>query len=138
MTDSDMFKYVFQSGYFWGDYKEPLQHWANSLTVNALTDPVLSVRLWSLGLGLGCLLFVHRFVARLWNDSAADLTAALMVLSEYYFYFDVIGINEAFLYGLGTAYIYTSYVLLEKRNWAAGLLSLFLLLQILMLRLPHH
>ncbi len=131
-SDWEKYKYVFQSGFFWGDYKEPLQHWANSLTVNVFTDPVLSVRLWSLTLALMCLLFVHRFVARVWNENAAHLTAVLMVLSEYYFYFDVIGINEAFLYGLGVPYIYTSYVFLEKRNWIAGLFSLSLLLGILL------
>jgi hypothetical protein len=125
-------KFVYQSGRHHLDYKEPLQYWANSLTVHMTQDPLIGCRIWSILLGAVGLFFLHRWVSRIWNESAAHLSAAIMAVSEYYFYFDSIAINEAFLYGLGAAFIYYTYDLLERSRWISGALSLLLLLGLLL------
>ncbi len=107
-------QYLTLNGSLFDDYKEPLQYWLTSLTVTTWDNPLIGMRLWSLvmgGLGLTC---TYLLVARLWDVRAASITGGLIVLSEYYFYFDAIALHEAHIYGWGTFYLYTLYLFLEE------------------------
>jgi hypothetical protein len=130
-ADWETNRWLFQNGRLYGEYKEPLQYWLDALTVNLSASPVVNLRLWSFLLGFVGLAFLHRFAARVWSEPAANATALLVVFSEFFFYFDSIALNEAFLYGLGTAYLYFSYDFLEKRRWGSGALSVLILVGVL-------
>ncbi len=133
-ADWDHNKWLFQNGRLYGEYKQPLQYWADALSVDLWNDPLLGLRIWSLLLGLCGLFFLHRLTARLWSEAAAHVAAGLVVVSEFFFYFDSVALNESFLYGLGTAYLYFSFDFLDRRRWISGALSLLLLVAVLSIK----
>ncbi len=121
----DQYKYISLNGNLNNDYKVPLQFWVNSLTVvNEWKNPILGVRIWSILLGFCGLFFTQLLIKHIWNKTAAIFTAGLIVFSEYYFYFDSIGLNEVFLYGFGAAYLFFLYDTLKNNNWISGILSI--------------
>ncbi|MBF0279275.1 MAG: glycosyltransferase family 39 protein [SAR324 cluster bacterium] len=120
-------RYLSVNGELNYDYKMPLQFWANSLTINLWKNPLVSVRLWSILMGFCGLFFTQLLVAYLWNKTAALWAAGMIVVSEYYLYFDSIGLTEAFLYGLGAAYLFFLYYTLLHRSWLTGFLTILFL-----------
>ena len=108
-TDWEQNKYISLDGRMYGDYKDPLQYWITSLTVDLVGNPIVGVRLWSALFGLVGLIFTIRLVTRVWSREAGLVAGALIVFSEHYFYFDSIALAEVCVYGIGAAYLYYSY-----------------------------
>ena len=108
------------------DYKEPLQFWLTSLTVNLWKNPLVGVRIWSLMLGFCGLFFTQLLVKRIWGNTVAIIVAFLIILSEYYFYFDSIGIQEVYIYGFGAAFLYFLYDFFSSNRWRNGVIAILL------------
>ncbi len=108
------------------DYKEPLQFWLTSLTVNLWKNPLLGVRIWSLIFGFCGLVFTQLLVKRIWGNTVAIIVGFLIILSEYYFYFDSIGLTEVYIYGLGAAFLYFLYDFFSSNKWRNGIIAVLL------------
>ena len=123
-ADWQAHRFVTLDGTFGNEFKRPLQFWLGSLTVGAFADPLTGLRLWTFALGLIGFVCAALLVARLYGPLAALFTAAFILQSEYYLYFDSVAITEAFVYGAGTLYVYLLCVYLQsedKRTRAATL-----------------
>ncbi|MBF0287933.1 MAG: tetratricopeptide repeat protein [SAR324 cluster bacterium] len=129
---ADWQKYKFFSLHQMGeDYFEPLQFWLTSLTVDWWKSPLTGVRIWSLLMGFLGITFTQLLVVRIWNKTAAIFTGMLILASEFFFYFDSIALNEVYLYGMGSVFVYLLYVGLECRNWKASLAAALIFLAML-------
>ena len=125
-SDWGKFKFISMDGTMRVDYKEPLQFWLTSLTVNLWKNPLVGVRIWSLMLGFCGLFFTQLLVKRIWGNTVAIIVAFLIILSEYYFYFDSIGIQEVYIYGFGAAFLYFLYEFFNSNNWRNGVIAILL------------
>ena len=81
-SDWGKFKFISMDGTMFVDYKEPLQFWLTSLTVNLWKNPLVGVRIWSLMLGFCGLFFTQLLVKRIWGNTVAIIVAFLIILSE--------------------------------------------------------
>jgi 4-amino-4-deoxy-L-arabinose transferase-like glycosyltransferase len=110
-------KYVSVGGSFSGDYKEPLQYWLTSISVNWWTNPLWGVRLWSII--IGCFGFVSWLclIKKIFGNRVVGIFGLLYLFSGYYLYFDSIGLAEVYIYSGGAIFFYLSYQWLTKRHW---------------------
>lgn len=125
-------KYISVSGIFFGDYKEPLQYWLTSVSVNWWANPLWGVRLWSIIISLAGFVALIFFVKKLLGDRVAMIFGLLYIFSGYYLYFDSIALAEVYIYSLGSIFLYLSYLWLMKQRWyylviASAVFSLALL-----------
>ena len=125
-SDWEKYKFISMDATMFVDYKEPLQFWLTSLTVNLWKNPLLGVRIWSLMLGFFGLVFTQLLVKRIWGNTVAIIVGFLIVISEYYFYFDSIGLTEVYIYGFGAALLYFLYEFFNSNNWRNGVIAILL------------
>tara|TARA_B100000315_G_scaffold117158_1_gene107417 strand:+ start:3081 stop:4649 length:1569 start_codon:yes stop_codon:yes gene_type:complete len=125
-SDWGKFKFISMDGTMFIDYKAPLQFWLTSLTVNLWKNPLIGVRIWSLMLGFCGLFFTHLLVKRIWGNTVAIIVAFLIIISEYYFYFDSVGVTEVYIYGLGAAFLYFLHDFFSSNKWGSGAIAILL------------
>ncbi|MBF0286402.1 MAG: tetratricopeptide repeat protein [SAR324 cluster bacterium] len=124
-------KYFSLDGRWYNDYKQPLKFWITSLSINLWKSPLVGTRIWSLLFGFSGIFFTQLLISRVCDKTTAMCITGLIVLSEYYLYFDSIGIHEVVLYGSGAAFLYYLYDFLEKNRWISCLLAIFTLTAVL-------
>ncbi len=124
-------KYFSLDGRWYNDYKQPLKFWMTSLTIDLWKNPLIGTRIWSLLFGLLGIFFAQLLIGRIYNKTTAICFTGLIVLSEYYLYFDSIGIHEVVLYGLGAVFLYSLYDFLEKKRWISCLFAILTLTMML-------
>ncbi len=110
-------KYVSVNGSFLSDYKEPLQYWLTSISVDWWVNPLWGIRLWSIIISLGGFVTWFYLAKKLLGDRVAKIFGILFVFSGYYLYFDAIALAEVYVYSLGGIFLYLSYLWLTKRRW---------------------
>ncbi len=117
-----------------GEFKEPLQFWITSLTVDLWKNPLFGTRLWAALFGFLGFWFTYRLVSRVWNIDAALWSAGFITFSEYYLYFDSINLTEPYLYGLGAFYLYCVYDTLASRRLVSGFAAVLCLAALLSMK----
>jgi hypothetical protein len=88
------------------DYKDPLQFWLTSLTVNVSANPLVGVRLFSLLFSSLAFYFLVSLARKKIGEIGAVVLALLWVSSNFYFYFDILGITEVYIYSTAIFLIY--------------------------------
>ncbi|MBF0104900.1 MAG: glycosyltransferase family 39 protein [Deltaproteobacteria bacterium] len=123
-ADWQVNKFISVDGFFWNDYKEPLQFWMTSLTVNLFHNPLYGVRLWSVLFGLLGFVYTYKLFCALWGRDVGLVSAVLCLFSQYFFYFDVVNITEHFVYGSGAVFLCFFHRFLQTLKWSALAVSL--------------
>ncbi|MBF0518643.1 MAG: glycosyltransferase family 39 protein [Nitrospirae bacterium] len=131
-SDWKTYKYVSMDGSFGGDYKEPLQYWITSLTVDTWDSPIWGVRLWSLITGFCGFFFAKKLIAEIWNEKASMFFVLLMFFSSYFLYFNVIALYEVYIYGFGITFLYFLYRYIENGRFYWAILSLLFLVLLML------
>ncbi len=122
-------------GRMYGDYKEPITFWIASGLAGFFRSPVTLLRLLStlMGwLGFLCTVKLARAVA---GPSAAIFAGLWITLSDHFFYFDVIGIMEPWLQGLGAAALYFSFRYAQRGRARDGILGVLLFAALTLVKL---
>jgi len=121
-------------GTMYSDYKDPLQYWLTSLTVNLFEDPLLGVRFVSLIFSFLAFYFFIKLIRKRIGETGAIISALLWVGSTFYFYFDILGLAEVYIYTIVLLLLYSidylgeKYSLRTARSWILiiGITFLFL------------
>ena len=64
--------------------KPALQYWASAAIYSVFGVGNLTSRLWTVGLGFGCLLLIYAWLARLYDRRSALAAVALLAMSPYF------------------------------------------------------
>ncbi|MBF0279334.1 MAG: glycosyltransferase family 39 protein [SAR324 cluster bacterium] len=138
--DWQKYKYMSLDGTVsvWGDrtieYKQPLQFWLNSLTVDFWKNPLVGGRAWGVVFGFFGIFFTQLLITKIWDKQAGIISTVFITFSSFYLFFDSVWYTEVFVYGLGAVFIYVLYQFLLSNRWEFGVFAGFLLLGVLLMK----
>lgn len=117
-------KYIPLDGRMGDDYKQPLLFWLYALTSKVFENPLLGARCWSLIASSCAFVFMFFFIRQMFDREVSYWYSALIITSEYFFYFDSIGLAEVIVYGFGTGFIFCLFRFLSSFRYRYLLLAL--------------
>ena len=137
-ADWEANKYISMDGRMANQYKDPFQYWFGALFLDLLENPVTSLRICALVFGLVGVVFSYLLALKIFKNSvAAGIVALMIVFSDYFSMMDSLFLTEVYVYGSGTAFLYLSYVTVERifkgrSPWISAVFaSIFFLLALL-------